>query len=367
MTPGPAVRRILMTADTVGGVWTYALELARALAGHGLAVDLAAMGRPMNPAQRRAAWDVPGLRVHESAFRLEWMDDPWEDVDRAGQWLLALERALAPGVVHVNGYAHAALPFAAPVLVVAHSCVLSWWREVRGEDAPPDRWGEYARRVRLGLAGARAVAAPSRAMLAAVRDLYAPACRCMVIPNCRRSDLFRPGRKESFVLAAGRFWDAAKNLDALAAVAPDLPWPVRVVGECGGRDAGNIDCLGFLDEPALAAWLSRAAVYALPARYEPFGLSVLEAALSGCALVLGDIPSLRENWDDAALFVSPDDRPALTEALTRLARDPALRDRLGRRARDRAVRFTPARTARGYLDLYRALRAHAACPADSVA
>ncbi len=33
----------------------------------------------------------------------------------------------------------------------------------------------------------------------------------------------------------------------------------------------------------------------LPARYEPFGLSVLEAALSGCALVLGDIPSLRES------------------------------------------------------------------------
>ena len=35
--------------------------------------------------------------------------------------------------------------------------------------------------------------------------------------------------------------------------------------------------------------INTASIYALPARYEPFGLSILEAALSGCALVLGDI------------------------------------------------------------------------------
>ena len=62
---------------------------------------------------------------------------------------------------------------------------------------------------------------------------------------------------------------------------------------------------------AIADWYARASIYALPARYEPFGLSALEAALSGCALVLGDIPSLREVWGDAALFVAPDDTDAL--------------------------------------------------------
>ena len=56
--------------------------------------------------------------------------------------------------------------------------------------------------------------------------------------------------------------------------------------------------------------MGRAAIYALPARYEPFGLSILEAALSGCALVIGDIPSLREIWADAALFVPSDGHDA---------------------------------------------------------
>ena len=37
-------RHVLMTADTVGGVWTYAVELVRALAPHRVTVALATMG-----------------------------------------------------------------------------------------------------------------------------------------------------------------------------------------------------------------------------------------------------------------------------------------------------------------------------------
>jgi glycogen(starch) synthase len=90
----------------------------------------------------------------------------------------------------------------------------------------------------------------------------------------------------------------------------------------------------------LAALMGRAAVFALPARYEPFGLAALEAALSGCALVLGDIPSLREVWGDAALFVPPDDHEALRAALASLIAGPSLRKDLGRRARERASAYT---------------------------
>jgi glycosyltransferase involved in cell wall biosynthesis len=79
---------------------------------------------------------------------------------------------------------------------------------------------------------------------------------------------------------------------------------------------------------------------------------VLEAALSGCALVLGDIASLREVWGDAALYVHPDDHLALRDALARLIADATLRHRLGRRARSRAMRYTPARMARGYIRAY---------------
>jgi glycosyltransferase involved in cell wall biosynthesis len=101
--------------------------------------------------------------------------------------------------------------------------------------------------------------------------------------------------------------------------------------------------------------MARAAIYAFPARYEPFGLSVLEAGLSGCALVLGDIPSLREVWQDAATFVPPEDREALLEAIERLAHDDLLRARMSAAARARAVEFAADRMARRYVDLYREL------------
>jgi len=348
--------RVLMTADTVGGVWTYVLDLARALTRHEVCVDLATMGRLPDPAQRAEATAVPGLSLHSSDFALEWMPDPWDDVARAGDWLLGLERDLAPDVVHLNGYAHGQLPWHAPTVMAGHSCVLSWWRAVKGEDAPPE-WDRYAHEVRNGLRAADLVIAPTRAMLDALTDHYGPFRAGQVVPNGRDPALFAPGPKETFVFTAGRLWDEAKNVGALTKAAKHLPCPVYVAGDPQHPNGGeavssHLHALGALPPSDVARWLARAAIYALPARYEPFGLSALEAALSGCALVLGDIPSLREVWGDAALFAPPDDPAALRDTLCRLIGDERLRDVMAARARERARLYTPERMAQGTLDAY---------------
>jgi glycogen(starch) synthase len=114
----------------------------------------------------------------------------------------------------------------------------------------------------------------------------------------------------------------------------------------------GVQCLGELPRDALAREFARASIYALPARYEPFGLSALEAALSGCALVLGDIPSLREVWADAAVYVPPHDHEALRQALLQLIEQPEERAQRAQAARRRALRFTPARSCEGYLATY---------------
>jgi glycogen(starch) synthase len=354
-----------MTADTVGGVWTYALELAGALAPHGVEVTLATMGRPLTTAQEAEVRRLPNVRVYASGFKLEWMEDPWADVAEAGEWLLWLAESVRPDLVHLNSYAHGALPWRVPALVVGHSCVLSWWEGVRGGAAPPE-WDRYRQEVTRGLRAASMVAAPTHAMRAALERHYGPLPTARVIPNGRdpsrpwRSFLAGPGAKEPFVLSAGRLWDQAKNLNNLDCIASHLEWPVYVAGEQQHPDGGRIESdavrpLGSLSPPAFAGWLARAAIYALPARYEPFGLSVLEAALAGCALVLGDIPSLRENWDGAAVFVSPDSPAELEVAIAALIREPRRRSSLAARARDRALQFTPERMAAGYLNVYREL------------
>jgi glycogen synthase len=349
-------RKILMTADTVGGVWNYSVELIRALDEHDVHVVLATMGHPISREQRSQLRGLSNLQVYESRFQLEWMENPWEDVLRAGEWLLRLDERVNPDVIHLNGYVHAALPWKKPVLVVAHSCVLSWWSAVKRQPAPPSR-RQYKTAVEQGLQAADRVIAPSRAMLEAVTRFYGAPAMGEVIPNGRSAVTFPPGRKEPFILSAGRLWDEGKNVHTLAETAAALEWPVYVAGDAKHPSGGivrheNVNFLGNLSSSVLASWYGRASIYALPARYEPFGLSALEAALAGCALVLGDIPTLREVWEDAAVYVAPNDSEALGGRLRELIQHPARMQALAARARQRALQFTPERMARAYLSVY---------------
>ena len=368
-TNHPLPRKVLMTADTVGGVWTYAVELARGLAERGVEVALATMGAPLNDFQREKADRIPRLKVFESTFKPEWMEDSWRDVEKAGDWLLGLEERVRPDLIHLNGYAHGSLPWSAPMVMVGHSCVLSWWKAVKGEAAPED-WDRYAQEVTAGLGAADLVIAPSEAMLGSITEHYGALRHTRVILNGRDSRAFRPTAKEPIVFAAGRLWDEAKNLEALDRVAPNLPWDIFVAGENIHPDGGEIRphqtrLLGNLSQRALAAWLGRASIYCLPARYEPFGLSALEAALSGCALVLGDIPSLREIWRHRAVFVAPDDPEALENALKRLIDDPDRRASLAAGGRARALQLTHEKMLDSYLAAYGKVLADRAAALDA--
>lgn len=351
--------RVLMTADTVGGVWTYALDLCRALADSDVEVTLAIMGPPPSAAQQRDAAALPRVPIHYADFAVEWMDEPWHDVARAGQWLLALARSVRPHVVHLNGYTHAALPWSAPVLVVAHSCLYSWWHAVRGE-APPAQYAAYHRAVARGLRRADRVVAPTKSLLGALGVHYGAPERGAVIHHGHPGATETVVAKAPVVLAAGRIWDEAKNVTALDAVAPTLPWEVRVAGPTEGprgesRTTRHVTRLGYLTRPDLGREMRAASIFAAPARYAASGRSVLEAATFGCALVLGDIPSFRELWDGAALFVPADDHAALRDALDALIADPSERRRLAEAARERAGAYPLARTTAQYQRLYHVL------------
>jgi glycogen synthase len=348
-----------MSGDTVGGVWTYTIDLSRALGAAGVEVVLATMGAAATPEQRAQARRLPNLELVESTYRLPWMDQPWQDVHAAGDWLRNLAQRVGPDVIHLNEPVHGSLAWPAPTVAVSHSCVVSWWESVWRRAAPPE-WDRYRHEMRSGLQRACAVVAPSRWMLDALRRHYGVS-RGFVIANGRDGRAFAPAPKAPVVFAAGRLWDEAKNFPALERAAPDLPWPVYLAGDAEhpsgrqGKALENCRRLGRIPSDEIASWLGQASIFVSPAKYEPFGLAVLEAALSGCALVLSDLPTFRENWDGAALFVDPEDDPALRLTLDSLIANPDLRDALARRARSRALEMTPERMAGAYLALYRSL------------
>jgi glycosyltransferase involved in cell wall biosynthesis len=328
-----------MTGDTVGGVFTYALDLVEALAPHDVEVTLYTTGGVPTAAQERAVGRLPNLTHIARPYACEWMDEPEADLLAADEELRDIAADLRPDLVHVNGYAHAAAGFAAPVVIGAHSCVPTWWRACHGEAAPA-AWDAYRARLATGIAAAAAVIAPTRAFLAAFAAENGAVRGGRAIHNGRNPARFAAGPKEPVALAAGRAWDRAKNIGVLDDAARSMHHPIVVAGDTGGATWPHLFPVGPLDAEALAARMAAAAVFVSPARYEPFGLAALEAALSGCALVLSPIATFRELWEGAALFVDPDEPRALAAALNGLLADPARARRAGEAARRRASRYT---------------------------
>jgi glycogen synthase len=350
--------KVLMTTDTVGGVWTYSLELCRALPE--VEFYLVTSGAKMSEGQRAEVAYLKNVTVYQTGYLLEWMENPWEDIDNSGEWLLRLENELRPDLVHLNSYAYGALPFKGPKIVVAHSDVFSWWLSVKGEP-PPREWNEYYCRVQAGLQAADLVIAPSKAKMRSIKEVYGAISNGKVIYNGRSKELFYTGEKQPHVLSMGRVWDEAKNIRLLVDAAAIASCAIRIAGNQQfannsiAFETGNLQFLGKLDVNRVAEELASASVYVLPAKYEPFGLSALEAAFSGCALVLGDIPSLREIWGFAAIYVDPNDANALTAIITDLMKNPKKREEYGKRAQTRARLYSTAKMANGYLEAYNSL------------
>jgi glycosyltransferase involved in cell wall biosynthesis len=193
-----------------------------------------------------------------------------------------------------------------------------------------------------------------------------------VIHHARPAAMVHPTDKQPYVLSAGRVWDGAKNLATLGRASDAISWKVKIVGPLAapadgarrGRENGTrrsdwpaeafagVDLLGTLSPAEMTDLYVAASIYALPARYEPFGLTILEAAQAGCALVLGDIPSLRELWEGAAVFVPPDDEQALVTCLRDLIRHPEMRREMGIEALTRAAEFRYEEMVDAYVHVY---------------
>jgi glycogen(starch) synthase len=354
--------RILLTTDSVGGVWDHAVTLARELDAAGHEVLLAVIGEARD---ERLARIPAGVQVVSRRYRLEWMQDAADDVAAAGEWLKGLAEVWEADVVHLNQLAYAAAGFPAPVLTAVHSDVLSWWRRIHGCDAPAE-WGTYARWVSEGLSASDAVVTPTRQQAELLWEHYRLRPTRVIHNGIEVPAGEPPARADAVFLTVGRLWDRGKGADVLdeaaALLGPAFP-PIHALGETVAPHgevfaAKHLQVLGRVERAEVDAWMQRASVYVGTSRYEPFGLAPLEAALNGCALVLTDIGTFRELWDGCADFVPPGDAPALAAALSRQAEDPARRARLAEGARKRALRrYTSARMAEEYLALYRQLSA----------
>lgn len=384
-----------MTCDAVGGVWQYAHDLAQALTNEGVEVVLAVLGpshphpagerdRPATVSQGEGtptALEKPAVPSPDFAsgsatlspqeggkvelihtnLPLDWLAANPTDVLATGRAIAALAAEQGCDLIHLNHPALAAAgPFALPVIAVAHGCVGTWFG-AQGQGVPADlAW--HPELVRAGLLAADATIAPSASYAEAVQRHYHLPTAPTVVHNGRTPASPPVAAEADHVFTAGRLWDRVKNSDLLDAVAALIPVPLRAAGPTTAPHgetvtARHLHLLGNLDATALAAEYAQSPIFASAARFEPFGLAVLEAAQAGCPLVLSGIDTFRELWTGAALLVPDEDPAAYAAAIARIRTEPGLRAHLSEAARTRAARYTPAAMAAGTLACYRDLLA----------
>lgn len=383
-----------MTADAVGGVWTYATELAAGLRAAGVEVVLAVLGPPPSEVG-------PNVRVIDAP--LDWAAETPGAVLEAGRRVAALADAERVDLVHLNSPALAAGgAFRGPLLGVCHSDVATWWSAVKRGPLPDDlAW--RAELTGRGYAACDALLAPTEAFAEATAAAFGLAQAPEVVRNGRTLNPARPGAgrdpgsvrfgggaesvdrpgpgtgapalagvsggEKPSAFACGRLWDEGKGMATLNAAAAHVSVPITAAGPLQGPGTGLADfphliTPGSLGPMEVARLQAECAMFVAPSLYEPFGLAVLEAAQLGRPLVLSDIPTFRELWDGAAAFFPPGDAEALAAMLNGLSADERERDRLGRAALARSARYTAEAMVQGTLAVYRRL---ALAPAEAAA
>jgi glycosyltransferase involved in cell wall biosynthesis len=350
---------VFATTDSVGGVWTYALDLAAAMTERGIRTTLAIHGPAPTEAQRNDAAAIPNLRLLETALPLDWTAQTPQEILDAVQALRHLAVESGADIVHLNSPIFATgRPFPMPVVGAVHSSLATWWNAVRQESLPYDFIWRTAM-LRTGMLSCDALIAPSAAFADAVartHDVGLP----LVVHNgripARATEI--PARQR-LVVTAGRLWDHGKNLAVLDQAAALIDAPLLAIGPLEGPNGDRITLqhakvLGSRSSAELREILGRAQIFTSAARYEPFGLGVLEAAMGGCALVLSDTPTFRELWHGAAMFAAAEDAPGFARVLQRLLDRRAEAHRLGLKAQRRAASLTVEAMAEGTLYVYSA-------------
>jgi glycosyltransferase involved in cell wall biosynthesis len=315
------------------------------------------------PGKQQQQWADDMRRRWRSRFRfiatdvsLEWMQTNESAYTQPALSLLQSIEDFKVDVLHCNQFCFGALPIDVPKVITAHSDVLSWARSCRAGKLDDSDWlRRYRSLVCTGLAGAQSVVAPTRWMLQALAKNFDLPGDCHVIANGRSIPATPQNSRKLQAITAGRLWDEAKNIGLLAEVSSPIPLLIAGDTSCDGASApsalGNVRLLGPRSEENLLTMFRESELYICTSRYEPFGLAPLEAALCGCAILANDIPSLREVWQEGALYFN--DAASLSQLLCRLHRDRKLLAQAKARTSVQAQIYSREKMTSSYLALFR--------------
>ena len=371
-------RRIALVASSfhphTGGVEEHVRHVARELASMGYKVAVWTVDR----GERLGRSEVDGVEVRYLPCPL-----PARSFGALVRFAARLPVAawawwsafwsLRPDVLHVHCFGPNGVYALALHLLTRTPLVVTSHGETFADDhAVYDRSALLRKALRLAIARASAVTAPTQFVLADLRSRFGLSDGS-VVPN--GIDAEPPAAEHvdlpvsrPLVLAVGRV-EQMKGFDLLleAMADPQLASAHVAIGGAGSEVAAlrslagelglseRVRFLGRLTPGQVTTAMASADVVVVPSRREAFGIVALEAWRSGTPLVgtvQGGMPEVVTGGIDG-LLVDPTDVTALSAALRRLIRDGPLRARLVSAGRQRVEDYAWSRVAATYAECYR--------------
>jgi mannosylfructose-phosphate synthase len=369
---------VLGATDT-GGQVTYVLELAKSLSELGVSVDIYTRLLGEKPETEGVNERVRVVRIPCGGREFIRKEDLFPHLDEfaANMARRIEEDDLRYDLVHAHywdaGYAAMNLceRLGLPFVFTAHS-LGAWKKEQMGGDPDEmERLFKFSERIRWENVIFRRATAQTVTTIdgkETYRRLYGfESDDLVVIPPGVDVRRFRPEPKgpppgidapERFVFALSRI-DSNKGLDYLIRGFDRVrresdaslvigggsknPKPheiqvkqslVDLVDSLSLRD--RIAFTGYVADSDLDAYYRSAAVFVLPSKYEPFGMTVLEAMACGTPVVATRHGGLRYVLTDRkdSLLVDPSDPDELSSAILAVLNDKALASRLARAGLD---------------------------------
>jgi glycosyltransferase involved in cell wall biosynthesis len=238
-----------------------------------------------------------------------------------------------------------------------------------GEYSTPEFRARFTAQARDAAARADAIVAVSEFTRGQVISLLGvEPSRVHVVHHGIRRLEFPAVERQKVILNVGAI-QTRKNIVRLveAFETVDPGWRMVLAGSAGygsgeilARIAASparerITLTGYIAQGDLAAWYSRASIFAFPSLDEGFGMPVLEAMAAGTPVVTSNRSALPEVAGDAAMLVNPESTEELARALRDLTQGEELRRALARRGADRARLFTWEKAVAETWNVYREL------------
>jgi phosphatidylinositol alpha-mannosyltransferase len=215
----------------------------------------------------------------------------------------------------------------------------------------------------------RAGAVPLRRILSrldvvtAVSPVAAEAVRGLatarIVPNGLDTSAMDTGPKRPLSVGFIGRDDPRKGLDVLLAAWPRVRAAhpgasLRIVSSGRRQPMDGVEYLGAVDEPAKRAFLGETQVLCAPnLSGESFGIILVEAMASRCAVVASALPAFVNVLGDGGVLVKPGDADGLARAIAGLFSDPTFMDHAAGRGLERSSRFDRNRVLADYVEAYR--------------